>query len=108
MAPPRDDFAAVRPVRRLNRLTQALLAVALALAANYLASLPDFRFREDMTPDRRHSLAAETTATLRTAGALARAAKDDGQPWVRALVLTPTRELAAQVQKAIDGKGLIP
>ena len=31
MAPPRDDFAAVRPVRRLNRLTQALLAVALAL-----------------------------------------------------------------------------
>ena len=88
MAPPRDDFAAVRPVRRLNRLTQALLAVALALAANYLASLPDFRLREDMTPDRRHSLAAETAATLRAAGVLARAAKDDGQPWVRALVLT--------------------
>jgi hypothetical protein len=88
MAPPRDDFAAVRPVRRLNRLTQALLAVALALAANFLASLPEFRARVDLTPDRRHSLAAETAATLRTAGTLARAAKDDGQPWVRALLLT--------------------
>ncbi|NBX34641.1 hypothetical protein EBR16_04690 [bacterium] len=106
MAPPRDDFAAVRPVRRLNRLTQALLAVALALAANHLASLPEFRVREDVTPDRRHSLAAETTATLRAAGTLARAAKDDGQPWVRALLLTnsaqPTDARRARLARLLE------
>lgn len=85
---PRDDFGAVRPIRRLNRLTQALLAFALALAANYLAALPDFRLREDVTPDRRHSLSPETTETLRTAGNLARATKDGGRQWVRALLLT--------------------
>ena len=113
MAPPRDDFAAVRPVRRLNRLAQALLAVTLALAANYLASLPAFRVREDVTPDRRHSLAAETTATLRAAGTLARAAKDDGQPWVRALLLTnsaqpadPRRARLARLLEAYEAEAM--
>lgn len=88
MEPLRDDFGAVRPVRRLNRLTQALLAITLALTANFLASLPEFRLRADLTPDRRHALSAETLETLRTAGNLARSAKDGGRQWVRALLLT--------------------
>jgi len=45
MAPIRDDFGSVRPIRRLNRLTQALLAIALAVVVNFLASLPEFRLR---------------------------------------------------------------
>ncbi len=113
MAPPRDDFGAVRPIRRLNRLTQALLAVALALAANYLAALPDFRLREDVTPDRRHSLSPETTETLRTAGNLARATKDGGRQWVRALLLTnagqptdPRRLRLARLLEAYESEAL--
>jgi len=57
MAPLRDDFGSVRPIRRLNRLTQALLAIALAVVVNTLASMPQFRQRHDITADRRHSLA---------------------------------------------------
>jgi hypothetical protein len=68
MAPPRDDFGAVRPIRRLNRLTQALLAIALAVVVNFLASLPEFRLRHDITSDRRHSLAPESAETVRAAG----------------------------------------
>jgi hypothetical protein len=41
MAALRDDFGSVRPIRRLNRLTQALLAIALAVVVNFLASLPE-------------------------------------------------------------------
>ena len=51
MSPPRDDFGSVRPIRRLNRLTQALLAIALAVAVNTLASLPEFRVRRDISAD---------------------------------------------------------
>jgi len=36
MAALRDDFGSVRPIRRLNRLTQALLAIALAVVVNFL------------------------------------------------------------------------
>ena len=68
MSPPRDDFGSVRPIRRLNRLTQALLAIALAVAVNTLASLPEFRVRRDISADRRHSLAPESVETVRAAG----------------------------------------
>ena len=68
MAAPRDDFGSVRPIRRLNRLTQALLAIALAVVVNFLASLPEFRLRHDITADRRHSLAPESAETVRAAG----------------------------------------
>jgi hypothetical protein len=36
MAPPRDDFGAVRPIRRFNRLTQALLAIGLAVTLSLI------------------------------------------------------------------------
>ena len=67
MSSPRDDFGSVRPIRRLNRLTQALLAIGLAVAVNTLASLPEFRVRHDISADRRHSLAPESVETVRAA-----------------------------------------
>ncbi|MGA0134376.1 MAG: DUF4350 domain-containing protein [Opitutales bacterium] len=81
-----DDFAAVRPVRRLNRAAQALLALALAASVNFLASLPGFRVREDLSADRRHSLAPESAETIRAAGR--RSPVGAGQGWVRALILS--------------------
>jgi len=88
MSAPRDDFGAVRPVRRLNRLTQALLAVALAVAVNTLASLPEFRLRRDISADRRHSLAPESVETVRTAGRRSPVGAGRARGWVRAVVLT--------------------
>ena len=109
MEPLRDDFGAVRPVRRLNRLTQTLLAITLALTANFLASLPEFRMRADP----RHALSAETRETLRAAGNLARSAKDGGRQWVRALLLTnagqtpdPRRARLARLLEAYESAAL--
>ncbi len=82
-----DDFAAVRPVRRLNRATQALLALALAASVNFLASLPAFRLREDLSADRRHSLAPESAETVRVAGRRSPVGEGRNAGWVRALVL---------------------
>ncbi len=87
MAPLRDDFGSVRPVRRLNRLTQALLAIGLAVTVNYLASQTEFRFREDLTWDHRHSLAAESAETVRVAGRKSPVGDKQNRNWVRALVL---------------------
>ena len=87
MAPPRDDFGSVRPVRRFNRLTQALLAIGLAVTVNYLASQTDFRFRQDLTWDHRHSLAAESAETVRVAGRKSPVGEKQNRNWVRALVL---------------------
>ena len=64
----RDDFSHVRPIRRFNRLAQVVLAIGLAVAINYLASQVEFRFRKDLTADRRHSLATESVETIRLAG----------------------------------------
>ncbi|NBY42539.1 MAG: hypothetical protein EBQ49_04470, partial [Verrucomicrobia bacterium] len=63
MSKPIDDFSVVRPIRRLNRLTQVFLAIGLALMVNYLAEQTDFRFRHDLTSDQRHSLSAESVET---------------------------------------------
>ncbi len=82
-----DDFAAVRPVRRLNRAAQALLALALAVSINFLASLPAFRLREDLSADRRHSLAPESAETVRAAGRRSPVGEGRNAGWVRALVL---------------------
>ncbi|MEY2821440.1 MAG: hypothetical protein RL105_1012 [Verrucomicrobiota bacterium] len=82
-----DDFAAVRPVRRINRAAQALLALALAASVNFLASLPSFRLREDLSADRRHSLAPESVETLRAAGRRSPVGEGRNSGWVRALVL---------------------
>lgn len=87
MAPPRDDFGSVRPIRRFNRLTQALLAIALAATVNYLASQNGFRFRQDLTWDHRHSLAAESAETVRVAGRKSPVGERQNRNWVRALVL---------------------
>jgi len=87
MAPPRDDFGAVRPIRRFNRLTQALLAIGLAVTINYLASQTEFRFRQDLTWDHRHSLAAESAETVRVAGRKSPVGDKQNRNWVRALVL---------------------
>jgi hypothetical protein len=88
MAPPRDDFGAVRPIRRFNRLTQALLAIGLAVTVNYLASQTEFRFRQDLTWDNRHSLAAESAETVRVAGRKSPIGDKQNRNWVRALVLS--------------------
>ena len=88
MGPVRDDFGAVRPLRRMNRLTQALLAVALALAVNFLASLPEFRLRRDITADQRHSLSPESAETIRNAGRRSPVGQGRNKDWVRAVVLT--------------------
>lgn len=87
MAPPSDDFSSVRPIRRFNRLTQALLAIGLAITVNYLASQSDFRFRQDLTWDHRHSLAAESAETVRVAGKKSPVGDKQNRNWVRALVL---------------------
>ena len=88
MSSPRDDFGSVRPIRRLNRLTQALLAIALAVAVNTLASLPEFRVRRDISADRRHSLAPESVETVRAAGRRSPVGAGRSRGWVRAVVLT--------------------
>ena len=83
----RDDFSAVRPMRRLNRFTQALLAIVLAGVVNYLACLPEFRIRQDLTPDHRHSLAPESAETVRMAGRKSPLGQGKNQGWVKAVVL---------------------
>lgn len=100
MAPIRDDFGSVRPVRRLNRLTQALLAVALAVVVNFLASLPEFRLRHDITSDRRHSLAPESAETVRAAGRRSPVGAGRNQGWVKAVLLTNDVSEPAQVVRA--------
>lgn len=60
-----DDFRIVRLWRGLNRAAQAILALALVLGLNYLASQPEFFFRRDLTAARSRSLAPETLAQLR-------------------------------------------
>ena len=97
MAPIRDDFGAVRPIRRLNRLTQALLAIALAVVVNTLASLPEFRLRHDMTADRRHSLAPESAETVRAAGRRSPVGVGRNQGWVKAVLLTGDTSEPAQI-----------
>ena len=100
MAPIRDDFGSVRPIRRLNRLTQALLAIALALVVNFLASLPEFRLRHDITADRRHSLAPESAETVRAAGRRSPVGVGRNQGWVKAVLITDEPSEPAQVSRA--------
>jgi hypothetical protein len=107
MAAPRDDFGSVRPIRRLNRLTQALLAIALAVVVNFLASLPEFRLRHDITADRRHSLAPESAETVRAAGRRSPVGVGRNQGWVKAVLLTndasePAQVLRSRLLKLLD------
>jgi hypothetical protein len=107
MSSPRDDFGSVRPIRRLNRLTQALLAIALAVAVNTLASLPEFRLRRDISADRRHSLAPESVETVRAAGRRSPVGAGRSRGWVRAVVLTSegaeeAQHLRARLLKLLD------
>lgn len=57
-----DDFYYARWFRRINRLTQILLAVALITGLNFLASRHFTRW--DLTQQNRYSLAPETLAYL--------------------------------------------
>jgi hypothetical protein len=100
MAPIRDDFGSVRPIRRLNRLTQALLAIALAVVVNFLASLPEFRLRHDITSDRRHSLAPESAETVRAAGRRSPVGVGRNQGWVKAVLVTNDSSEPAQVVRS--------
>ena len=100
MAPLRDDFGSVRPIRRLNRLTQALLAIALAVVVNFLASLPEFRLRQDITSDRRHSLAPESAETVRAAGRRSPVGVGRNQGWVKAVLVTNDSSEPAQVVRS--------
>ena len=107
MALPRDDFGSVRPIRRLNRLTQALLAIGLAITVNFLASQTDFRTRWDLTWDQRHSLAPESVETIRAAGRKSPVGNKENRNWVRALVLEDNfgeanAGLRLQVGKLLD------
>lgn len=96
MAPPRDDFGVVRPLRRLNRATQALLAIVLAIVVNFLAAAPEFRVRKDLTFDRRHSLATESAETVRAAGRRSPVGLGRNNGWVKAVLLTNDSSEAAQ------------
>lgn len=87
MSLPSDDFSTVRPIRRWNRLLQALLAIGLAVMINFLASQSSFRFRQDLTRDHRHSLAAESVETIHTAGRKSPIGAKQNRNWVRALIL---------------------
>ena len=100
MAPIRDDFGSIRPVRRLNRLTQAILAVALAVVVNFLASLPEFRLRHDITSDRRHSLAPESAETVRSAGRRSPVGVGRNQGWVKAVLVTNDSSEPAQIVRS--------
>ena len=100
MAPIRDDFGSVRPIRRLNRLTQALLAIALAVVVNFLASLPEFRLRHDITADRRHSLAPESAETVRAAGRRSPVGVGRNQGWVKAVLVTNDMSEPAQIVRS--------
>jgi hypothetical protein len=100
MAPIRDDFGSVRPIRRLNRLTQALLAIALAVVVNFLASLPEFRLRHDITSDRRHSLAPESAETVRAAGRRSPVGVGRNQGWVKAVLVTNDTSERAQAVRS--------
>ena len=107
MPPIRDDFGSVRPIRRLNRLTQALLAIALAVVVNFLASLPEFRLRHDITADRRHSLAPESVETVRAAGRRSPVGVGRSQGWVKAVLVTndvsePAQAVRARLLKLLD------
>jgi hypothetical protein len=107
MTPVRDDFGSVRPIRRLNRLTQALLAIALAVVVNFLASLPEFRLRHDITADRRHSLAPESAETVRAAGRRSPVGVGRNQGWVKAVLVTndvsePAQAVRARLLKLLD------
>jgi hypothetical protein len=87
MSKPVDDFSVVRPIRRLNRLTQVFLAIGLALMVNFLAEQSDFRFRYDLTTDQRHSLSAESVETIKVASRKSPVGNNKNKNWVRALVL---------------------
>ena len=100
MPPVRDDFGSVRPIRRLNRLTQALLAIALAVVVNFLATLPEFRLRHDITADRRHSLAPESAETVRAAGRRSPVGVGRNQGWVKAILVTNDSSEPAQVVRS--------
>ena len=58
------DFRGVRFLGRLNRLAQALLALALLFGLNYLASLPTYYKRWDLDFENRHGIWPETRAQL--------------------------------------------
>ena len=96
MTPPRDDFGTVRPIRRLNRLTQAVLAITLAVVVNTLAALPEFRLRRDISADRRHSLQPESVETVRAAGRRSPVGAGRNRGWVKAVVLTDDDSPGAQ------------
>jgi len=82
----RDDFRHARRERRLNRWLQVALAAGLAAALNILATSPGCRYREDLTADRRHSLAPEAAALVAEVGRRAPA----GEPgWVTIVALEP-------------------
>ena len=80
------DFRGVRFLGRLNRLAQALLALALLFGLNYLASLPTYYKRWDLDFENRHGIWPETRAQLNE---LAKKAPDnisEENPWVRLIV----------------------
>jgi hypothetical protein len=103
----RDDFRQVRRERALNRWLQVLLALGLAVAVNLLAASPGCRVREDLTADRRHSLAPEAAALVAEVG---RRAPADTEAWVTVVGLEPTgdetdRAAARQAARLLEAVG---
>jgi hypothetical protein len=54
---------------------------------NFLAEQTDFRFRYDLTNDRRHSLSAESVETIKVTGRKSPVGNKKNKNWVRALIL---------------------
>lgn len=80
------DFRGVRFLGRLNRLAQALLALALLFGLNYLASLPTYYKRWDLDFENRHGIWPETRAQLNELAKKAPESTSAENPWVRLIV----------------------
>lgn len=80
------DFRGVRFVGGLNRIVQAILAVALLVGLNYLASLPSMYKRWDLDFENRREIWPETRAQLNELAKRAPETTSAEAPWVRLIV----------------------
>lgn len=80
------DFRGVRFLGALNRVAQAVLALALLVGLNYLAALPSSYRRWDLDFENRRGIWPETRAQLNELAKKAPENISAGAPWVRLIV----------------------
>ncbi len=101
-----DDFRAARLWRLGNRAAQLTLAVTLTLGLSFLASLPVFTLRSDLTADRAHSLSPETLANLRAIARKAAAPGGEAIPAVEILVTLP-KDVQGDDEQAAESRRML-